>query len=244
MHEVTNLLWYHLYINYSYGCRFMNNSVQMVGSGFAPRMCSLFSGRAWFFELRDFSNFTGVLRSKNSRVRFDPEKSPRGPDPFWGQTYPESRSDWPGIRVNWPESESERHFGLRFRSFLHGFHISLTQEWVWPHGTLFRVKSDPGVFRVYWRNWKFIKQNKKTHGERPVSEANKSSASCSPSMVWPWMVVPAVSFFVKFITLTRWDSRRNSPQTSTLLLGGSETALTPVIKFKTCKLVRVPTSCS
>ena len=31
--------------------------------------------------------------SKNSRVRFDPEKSPRGPDPFWGQTYPESRSD-------------------------------------------------------------------------------------------------------------------------------------------------------
>ena len=37
--------------------------------------------------------------SKNSRVRFDPEKSPRGPDPFWGQTYPESRSDWPGIRV-------------------------------------------------------------------------------------------------------------------------------------------------
>ena len=39
------------------------------------------------------------LHSKNSRVRFDPEKSPRGPDPFWGQTYPESRWDWPGIRV-------------------------------------------------------------------------------------------------------------------------------------------------
>ena len=33
------------------------------------------------------------VHSKNSRVRFDPEKSPRGPDPFWGQTYPESRSD-------------------------------------------------------------------------------------------------------------------------------------------------------
>ena len=49
-----------------------------------------------------------------------------------------------------PESESERHFGLRFRSFLPGFQISLTQEWVWPHGTLFRVKSDPGVFRVYY----------------------------------------------------------------------------------------------
>ena len=44
------------------------------------------------------------------------------------------------------ESESERHFGLRLRSFLPGFQISLTQEWVWPHGTLFRVKSDPGVF--------------------------------------------------------------------------------------------------
>ena len=28
------------------------------------------------------------------------QKSVRGgPDPFWGQTYPESRSDWPGIRV-------------------------------------------------------------------------------------------------------------------------------------------------
>ena len=40
-----------------------------------------------------------TVHSKNSRVRFDPEKSPRGPDPFWGQTYPQSRSDWPGIWV-------------------------------------------------------------------------------------------------------------------------------------------------
>ena len=30
------------------------------------------------------------VHSENSRVRFDPEKSPRGPDPFWGQTYPDS----------------------------------------------------------------------------------------------------------------------------------------------------------
>ena len=88
------------------------------------------------------------MHSKNSRVRFDPEKSlGGGPDPFWGQTY--------------PESESERHFGLRFRSFLPGFQISLTQEWVWPHGTFFRVKSDLGVFRV-WRlpTWEASEQQK------------------------------------------------------------------------------------
>ena len=52
----------------------------------------------------------------NSRVRFDPEKSPRGARPILG-------SDLPGIQVRLtrnpsqtdPESESEIHFGLRFR---------------------------------------------------------------------------------------------------------------------------------
>ena len=48
------------------------------------------------------------IHSKNYRVRFDPEKSPRGPDPFWGQTYPESRSDWPGIRVRLTRNPSQK----------------------------------------------------------------------------------------------------------------------------------------
>ena len=49
-----------------------------------------------------------ITHSKNSRVRFDPKKSPRGPDPFWGQTYPESRSDWPGIRVRKTRNPSQK----------------------------------------------------------------------------------------------------------------------------------------
>ena len=48
------------------------------------------------------------LHSKNSLVRFDPEKSPRGPDPFWGQTYLESRSDWPGIQVRLTRNPSQK----------------------------------------------------------------------------------------------------------------------------------------
>ena len=55
---------------------------------------------------RDHAQVT--IHSKNSRVRFDLEKSPRGPDPFWGQTYPESRSDWPGIRVRLTRNPSQK----------------------------------------------------------------------------------------------------------------------------------------
>ena len=43
----------------------------------------------------------------------------------------DSGSVWPGFRVVWP-----------------GFRVGLTPKWVWPTRTLFRVKSDPGVFRV------------------------------------------------------------------------------------------------
>ena len=35
---------------------------------------------------------SSTLHSKNSQVRFDPEKGPMGPDPFLGQTDLESRS--------------------------------------------------------------------------------------------------------------------------------------------------------
>ena len=73
-----------------------------------------------------------VIHSKNSRVRFDPEKSPRGQTHFGvrltrnpsqkdildsdsGNLYPASRSVWP-------------------------------RNGSGPHGTLFRVKSDPEVF--------------------------------------------------------------------------------------------------
>ena len=57
-------------------------------------------GAFWLIKaVTPYVFFQIVLHSKNSQVRFDPEKSPRGPDPFWGQTYPESRSDGPGIRV-------------------------------------------------------------------------------------------------------------------------------------------------
>ena len=55
-----------------------------------------------------YANQEIIFHSKNSRVRFDPEKSPRGPDPFWGQTYPESRSDWPGIRVRLTQNPSQK----------------------------------------------------------------------------------------------------------------------------------------
>ena len=40
--------------------------------------------------LRFFTGYTGTLHSKNSRVRFDPEKGPMGADPFLGQTDLES----------------------------------------------------------------------------------------------------------------------------------------------------------
>ena len=52
--------------------------------------------------------YVSNLHSKSSRVRFDPEKSQKGPDPFWGQTYPESRSDWPGIRVRLTRNPSQK----------------------------------------------------------------------------------------------------------------------------------------
>ena len=48
-------------------------------------------GLMYMYMYRDAGQF--CIHSKNSRVSFDPEKSPRGPDPFWGQTYPESRLD-------------------------------------------------------------------------------------------------------------------------------------------------------
>ena len=58
-----------------------------------------------------------------------------GPDPFLGQTdlnlSPNCLSDSDSGSV-WP-----------------GFRIGLTPKWVWPPWILFRVKSDPGVFRVY-----------------------------------------------------------------------------------------------
>ena len=43
-----------------------------------------------------------MLRSKNSRVRIDPDLGPNGPDPFLGQFDPESVSMCPGIRVKIP----------------------------------------------------------------------------------------------------------------------------------------------
>ena len=39
------------------------------------------------------------LHSKNSPVRFDPEKGPVGLDPFLDHTDPKSRSKSPGIKI-------------------------------------------------------------------------------------------------------------------------------------------------
>ena len=91
-----------------------------------------------------------IHSKKNSRVRFDPEKSPMGPDPFLGQTDLES-----GYKL--PESWVQNVFLTRIPgqsdldsgSVWPGFRVGLTPKWVWPPRTLFRVKSDPGVFRVY-----------------------------------------------------------------------------------------------
>ena len=56
-----------------------------------------------------------MVHSKNSRVRFDPEKSARGQTHFGvrptrnpGQTYPESRSDLPGIQVRLTRNPSQK----------------------------------------------------------------------------------------------------------------------------------------
>ena len=67
-----------------------------------------------------------VIHSKNSRVRliWNPGKNYRNLSPKCVSDS-DSASVWPGFR------------------------IGLTPKWVWPHRTLFLVKSDPGVFRVY-----------------------------------------------------------------------------------------------
>ena len=66
---------------------------------------------------------------------------------FWARPDQKTRSDWPGIRVR------KTFLTQDFASAWPRFRISLTQKWVWPNGTFFRVKSDPGVSRVqHWSN--------------------------------------------------------------------------------------------
>ena len=71
-----------------------------------PRWMTSEKGRRCVTRSKGRGVMSLLIHSKNSRARFDPEKSPRGQTHFGvrptrnpGQTDPESESDWPGIRV-------------------------------------------------------------------------------------------------------------------------------------------------
>ena len=83
------------------------------------------------------------LHSKNSRVRFDPERVPFGQTHFWVRPDQKTTSDWPGIRVR------KTFFYSDFVSVWPRFRISLTQKWVWPNGTLSGSNLTREFFRVY-----------------------------------------------------------------------------------------------
>ena len=80
----------------------------------------------------------------------------------WGQTHSWVRLIWnPGknYRNLSPKCLSDSDSG----SVWPGFRVGLTPKWVWPPRTLFRVKSDPGVFRVYPLWSPFILQGGEKH---------------------------------------------------------------------------------
>ena len=69
----------------------------------------------------------------------------------WGQTH-----SW--VRLIWNPGKNDRNLSPKCLSdsdsgsVRPGFRVRLTPKWVWAPRTLFRVKSDPGVFRVYRNN--------------------------------------------------------------------------------------------
>ena len=73
----------------------------------------------------------------------------------WGQTHSwvrPTRNPGKNDRNLSPKCLSDSDSGsvwLDSGSVWPGFRVGLTPKWVWPPRTLFRVKSDPGVFRVY-----------------------------------------------------------------------------------------------
>ena len=66
----------------------------------------------------------------------------------WSQTH-----SW--VRLIWNPDKNDRNLSPKCLSdsdsgsVWPGFRVGLTPKWVWPPWTLFRVKSDPGVFRVW-----------------------------------------------------------------------------------------------